>query len=469
MHRFKNIFMNISYTLSSNFLVLLVATLVTLLLPKVLGFQDYGYYQLYLFYTSYVAILHLGWCDGVYLRYGGESYANLDKNKFKGQFISLVILQILITLLFTAVVFSFKLDDQDKVIVLLLSILNIFILNSRAFLTLVLQATNRMRDYSVILISDRIIFIALVVILLLKRVDNFEFYILADLSSKFISLIVSMIKTKEITYDKNTSLKWDKKESILNIKSGINIVFANFAGALIIGTVRFGIQNNWSVGVFGKVSLTLSISNMLMVFVNAISLAIFPILKRVDESKYRETYSVTRTLLMPLVFLALVSYYPITFILSKWLPQYIESLRYAAIVFPIVVFEAKVSLLTNTYLKAIRKEKSIFKINFASALLSLVGTFISVYLLDSLFLSVISIVILLGFRSCFSEIELTKYINISVYKDMFIEIIMVLVFIFSAWNLTNVQGLIIYFCAFVLYLIVKRKDFFQIKKFFLSD
>jgi hypothetical protein len=30
-----------------------------------------GYYQLYLLFTNYVGILHLGFNDGVYLKYGG--------------------------------------------------------------------------------------------------------------------------------------------------------------------------------------------------------------------------------------------------------------------------------------------------------------------------------------------------------------------------------------------------------------
>ena len=47
-------------------------------------------------------------------------------------------------------------------------------------------------------------------------------------------------------------------------------MFANIASMLIIGVVRFGIERSWDVETFGKVSLTLSASNLMMLFINAV-------------------------------------------------------------------------------------------------------------------------------------------------------------------------------------------------------
>lgn len=44
--------------------------------------EEYGYCQLHLFYSSYVGFLHFGWNDGIYLRYGGKNYIELDKKLF---------------------------------------------------------------------------------------------------------------------------------------------------------------------------------------------------------------------------------------------------------------------------------------------------------------------------------------------------------------------------------------------------
>ena len=73
MSRLSDALKNISYTFSANIIILLISGVLTLVVPKLLGPEEYGYWQLYVFYMSYVGLFHLGWCDGVYLRYGGRN------------------------------------------------------------------------------------------------------------------------------------------------------------------------------------------------------------------------------------------------------------------------------------------------------------------------------------------------------------------------------------------------------------
>ena len=57
---------NMSYTVGSNVLTTFIGAIMVLIVPKLVGVESYGYYQLYLFYTSYVGVSYLGWCDGIY-------------------------------------------------------------------------------------------------------------------------------------------------------------------------------------------------------------------------------------------------------------------------------------------------------------------------------------------------------------------------------------------------------------------
>ena len=61
---------NASYAVASNLIQLIISTLVILVLPRLIGVEEYGFWQLYLFYVSYVGFAHLGWIDGIYLKYG---------------------------------------------------------------------------------------------------------------------------------------------------------------------------------------------------------------------------------------------------------------------------------------------------------------------------------------------------------------------------------------------------------------
>ena len=51
----------------SNFALLSSSILVGLILPKILGVEQYGYYKLFMLYNVYGALLHFGFVDGILL------------------------------------------------------------------------------------------------------------------------------------------------------------------------------------------------------------------------------------------------------------------------------------------------------------------------------------------------------------------------------------------------------------------
>ena len=71
-----------------------------------------------------------------------------------------------------------------------------------------------------------------------------------------------------------------------------------------------------------------------------------------------------------------------------------------ALLFPMCVFESKLTLLISTYLKALRKEKEFMIINWISVAITLVATGISVYVLDNLTLAIAMLPVLMGIRCC---------------------------------------------------------------------
>jgi len=446
-----------SYTISSNLISLLVSTLVILIIPKLIGVEEYGYWQLYLFYTAYVGFLHFGWNDGIYLRYGGEEYNNLNKRLFYSQYISLFIFQLFIgTILFF--ITNIYGQDANRIFIFKMIALSLIIINIRTFFLYILQATNRIKDYARIIIIDRVIYIVLVLILIGLDIRDFKAMIIADIAGRLISLIYSLYTCKEIVYNRLTTYKMDFKEIAININVGIKLMFANIAGNLIIGTVRFGIERTWDVATFGKVSLTLSISNMMMIFINAVGIIMFPILRRTDQDKLGSIYSTMRDFLMILLLGILILYYPLKTIMATWLPQYAESLLYMALVFPMFIYEGKMALLINTYLKTLRREKVMLRINLISMVTSLAMTYATTQIFENLDISIVTIVILLAMRSALAEVYLSKELKVNVKKDILLELSLTLVFILSGWFINSWITLFIYGIAYLIYLLIKRKD-----------
>ncbi|USK43965.1 hypothetical protein [Cytobacillus oceanisediminis] len=452
-----NLIKNFSYTFISNLISMSVSILIVLILPKVLGVEEYGYFQLFVFYASYVGFLHFGWSDGIYLRYGGLHYKDLNYRLLNNQFTMLVLSQLFISIIIVTIS-SLLLDDKDRLYIIKMIALLVVIVNSRYMLIHIFQASNRIRDFAKITLLEKVIFIFSVTLFILLDMVDFKFFIISDVIGKLISLIVAIYFCKDIVFYTLKNFHFNFRETLQNINAGYKLMFANIAGMLIIGVVRFGVERTWDIATFAKVSLTLSISNFLMIFITAIGIIIFPILKRIDQDKLPEVYNVIRHLLAASLLLILIFYYPIKTTLLYWLPNYKESLIFMVLVFPMVVFEGRTALLINTYLKALRKERLMLIVNAASLFFSVLLTVIFTIGLKSLELAILSFLIALAFKSIFSEVLLAKCLKIKVTKDIILEIFVVSLFIISSWFLNTWTAFVFYGLVYILYLLVKRNE-----------
>ena len=455
--KLRNILENITYTFTANILTILISIIMTLILPKFLGVTDYSYYQLYIFFISYVGFFHFGWIDGIYLKIGGMEYNDLEKSNYVTQFWMLNVLDIIIAAIIS--IFAlFTIKNIDKSFVLISTSVCGVITILRTYLLFILQSTNRIKEYAKYTRVDRFIYFALVIVFLFLGFKNYKIILYIDIFSKLVALVLCANKMKDIVFGKLNISKNTLLEIFENISIGIKLMLANIASTLIIGVVRFGIQKNWDIETFGKISLTLNISNLLMTFINAVAVIMFPLLRREEESNLPRIYTILRNTLMIFLYMMLIFYYPIKLILSTWLPQYADSLRYMALLFPICIYESKMSMLINTYLKSFRKEKSMLIINTISLILSLILTILSVFILNNLTWAILSIVFLLGFRCVIGELVLTKIMNILIYKDIILETVLTAIFIISSWFINNMFCSIIYTCFYLIYVFIKRKD-----------
>ena len=282
--KLRNILENITYTFTANILTMLISIIMTLILPKFLGVTDYSYYQLYIFFISYVGFFHFGWIDGIYLKIGGMEYNDLEKSNYVTQFWMLNLLEIIIAAIIS--IFAlFTIKNIDKSFVLISTSVCGVITILRTYLLFILQSTNRIKEYAKYTRVDRFIYFALVIVFLFLGFKNYKIILYIDIFSKLVALVLCANKMKDIVFGKLNISKNTLLEIFENISIGIKLMLANIASTLIIGVVRFGIQKNWDIETFGKISLTLNISNLLMTFINAVAVIMFPVIDML-ERKY---------------------------------------------------------------------------------------------------------------------------------------------------------------------------------------
>lgn len=457
----RQVVKNISYSFGANIVSLGVSVLMVMFVPKLLPVEDYGKWQLFLFYFSYLGFLHFGWEDGIYLRYAGKSFSELSPHVFSGQFLGIVVLQLVLAGL--AFLFSqvFIADPIKQTVFVCAVSLAVFV-NFNTGCNFIMQITNRIKDYVRIVLSEQIVLLLLVFSFLLLGFNQFRYMYVAKLGSVAAVSVLCFYLCRHLWTTHIGSVCDICREAGLNLEVGIKLMFANIASMLIIGIVRYGISIGWDISTFGKVSLTLGVSNFIMVFINSVSVVFFPIVKRMDERKRSEIYMVIRNALTFLLFAGLIGYYPVRYILSLWLPQYAETLVYMSVLFPVCVFESKVTLLINTYLKSMREEFLMLKINAVSVAFSMIVTTFTVGIWHSLNAAVVSIVLVYAFRCVLAEYHVTRLLGLNLRKNMLEDLLMCAIFIISGWVFDSFLCMAVYGAAYIAFVLIHRRSLQQI-------
>ena len=136
---------------------LIVSCSTNLVLPKVLSVVNYSYWQLFIFYSTYIPCLALGLNDGVYLRYGGILRSKLDGNTVKSQFGVGIIFQTILGMIVGTVMILFS-DSANRQKVIFLVVVYYLFYTCHNFLGYIFQAINETNIYSKSIIIIRIVF-----------------------------------------------------------------------------------------------------------------------------------------------------------------------------------------------------------------------------------------------------------------------------------------------------------------------
>ena len=451
----KVIIRNISYSFLANIISLILGILATFLFPKFLDVSGYGYYQLYIFYTGYLIITALGLADGVQLKIAGKKYDQLDFQEQNSLFWLSSGIQVIIyvILLLTA---TFMIKEADKRYAVLCACIVGFVTHPRYYLYTLLQGVNRLKEYSHIIITERSISIVISIAALLLGFQNFRLMILFDVIGRILSFMLAMYFCKEIVFRKPILDSSIIRKAVSYTLSGAMILFAMQTSSIVIGVNRYGIEHQWGIEEFSKISLAIALSNMVLRCVNSISVVMFPTLRNVDEKKLPGIYENINAVLMSAIFIFMCFFKPVCYLIGFWLPQYADSLKYSILLLPICIYECKYSLLINTNLKTLNKEKSIGAINMISVIISFIMAFICIGTLKNMELAIVGILIALSIRSMIGECIISKIFSINVIWNIISEFILSIVFIICMYYNSGILFYGIYFAIVIIYTFIER-------------
>ena len=149
---------DLMYAFSANFLNFLMGFVTGFIIPKFLGIDDYAYLKIFTFYVTYVGVAHLGFLDGIYIKYGAYDYKDLPKEKFRGYVKFLLIFQVIEAIILSILAFVI-IGNENRKIIVLFTIFNMIILNLTSLWAFIHQFTKRFKLFSINTILTKLLYV----------------------------------------------------------------------------------------------------------------------------------------------------------------------------------------------------------------------------------------------------------------------------------------------------------------------
>lgn len=371
-------FINIIKVASSNILLLVSGILTGFLLPKIMGLQDYGYYKTFTLYIAYSSIFRFGIIDGIYLRYGGVSYENLEISKFRYYTRFLMSLELLVSLILV-ILSVFLLKGELRFIFILVSIY-IWTFNLTSYYQTISQITKRFAELSSRnTLQSLFTCIALGILCLIyyntKTEINYRYYIIIYSSIQLVLTLWYSSTYRNISFGAINQNDFKIKDIYSLVQIGIPLLISNLCSTLLLNVDRQFVNSAFDTETYAKYAFAYNLLTLVTVCTSAISTVIYPILKRSSTDSMKNNYTNLIAIMLIFVFLCISSYFPLCSFINYFLPKYIESLSIFKIIFPGLAFTSTITVIMHNYYKTLGKNILFMYISICILILSIIGNY----------------------------------------------------------------------------------------------
>lgn len=446
---------NLTFAMVSQGVGLLSSVLMSLVVPKVLGVEEYAFWQLFMLYATYSGLALLGVNDGIYLKLGGQRYYELNKSELKSQIAVVTIFQLVVGAICLALICSADIDAGRRFVFIFVVIYGL-VANLTSCLRYVFQSTNLTQLSSLADLIARVPYLICVVCIVASGGSVAGPFIIFYTICQALGLAYIAICARSILKAKND---WTCafKDCLSDIRSGIKITISYYADQLIVGITRMMVDWRFGLSAFGKLSFSFSMTNFVLIFIGQVSMVIFPVLKRLSKENQKRKYLQLRVALNIILPFAYLLYVPLRVVLGLWLPQYGESLLYLALTMPLCIYSCKANFLFNTYLKMGRREGVLCRANVLTTLVNAFLSAVAIYVFGSIEWAAVGIVVSVAFRDFAFERYMAKNLGLPYLRAWMSEMLlsacfMTVSWVLGLWSWPAVAGLL------AVYIVVNRQD-----------
>ena len=402
---------NFSYAFAAQGVALAVGCITNLILPRVLGAEDFSWWQLFTFYATYIPCLALGINDGVYLRYGGKDKSQLDPAALRSQFWVGAAFQLVLAAALGALL-GLAVTDLQRRAVLLGALAYFWLYSCHNHLGYLFQARGETDVYSRSVIWSKGAYLAGQCLLLAAGTAGVADLMALYIGSAGMGFLYLWARIRGEFRGAGLRFALGAAECRRSAGAGISLMVSNLCAMLVLGVGRQVVDLRWGVLAFGQISFSLTLINFGLTFLSQVSMVLFPALRRVSgdqQAVYCRRLEEGLYLLLPWIYVLAL---PGRALLEWWLPEYRQSLAWLPLVLPICYFDCKMNLLGNTFLKVLNRQTQLLKINLCTILVSLALAAAGAWVVNSMVWVVLGMAASIALRSVWAGRVLRRALHL---------------------------------------------------------
>ncbi len=328
----------------------------SLIIPKYLSTTDFGYWQLFLLYTSYVGILHLGFLNGILIKWAGRNLEDFKEEVPLAFKFTLTEQGIIIGIL-VLIVWLIDLPSKEMALMVLA---NALIVNLLMFFVITAQATKRFKLITVANISKGLLFLIFILAVFFSGYHGYFPLILATIAAGLIILLLFAFHLRDNLFyhsGHRISLFQYGKDSI---RIGIFVLLGNFIAILFTTIDRLTVGSFFPITQFAVYAFAMTMCGLAVVFLQAVAQVFFPYLSGSGSETRTKAYHLLRPLLVIFWAGVLAAYFPLSAWIRFYLPHYADSLPLMAILLCTVGFSGQIQILHANFFNVYLKQRTYF-------------------------------------------------------------------------------------------------------------
>lgn len=360
---------------STNVIILIIGILNNFLIPKYLSLSDYALFKTYTFYLGYVAILSLGYVDGLYIKYGGVKLDETNKNELKIERKTFIVLEILFAFIFLFL--SYVLSDK----LLMILALSILPFNMIGFYKMFYQSVGEFGIYTKLNTYIPIITFLLTLLLIIIGNKNPYWYMGIQVITSTVVLITFMLKDYK-ALQSHISRKILTHDNFKLFKVGIFTMMGNLSAMLIYSSDRWFVKFFLDERSFAIYSFAIGLMGIVMILINSISSIMYPYFA--DVKNVNTNYELIYRVFTIIGTCTASAYFILKIIIEKILPLYVDSLGVIGYLFLGIPFIITINSIYINFYKASKKEKRYFLMIVIMLVITSILNYISVIMFESM-------------------------------------------------------------------------------------